>query len=623
MASTAEKSSPYEWLTDDEAAEILASDPGIELSPWYYSETLSDDQMRVMQIVDSRLAESTWDDGESDDPQREAAFYAGVAECINSLESLIELHDDFYDDCFDIARDEIKLEARRHIAIHGELSFALQLAIDQARGAAHAQSSVNWQWNQHVDNFDEKHLTVAELSFIASWKVWLESIQDHQADWDEWQVPSEEIMAPILKEFSTLNHDQKMKRLEKSEQSNELFNVPGFVNEFIELSETTAPYRNIAMAFCAAITALSTLVARKITFRGLAPNIYIVGLAYSGVGKDQPRKVIVKLFGDAGLHRRLVNKFASGEGIEDKIFQENAVLFLPDEVDDYIRNMALQKDVKYTSQNEMLLTLFTTATSTFFCRNKAGKDQPQQVINNPHLSMFGTCTPSAFYESISARMMTSGLMARMLIVEAGRRGKGKDHQPIRPSESLVMAVEHYRDMPYGSGDLSELSPEPKELEATEAASLALAEVRTYADAKYDEAYDSLDAGAMAVWARCFEHVAKLAMLYAASAKPFDMVVTVEAVQWARLFVDSQIQRMLKAVSEGMHESPFDALVSRVRKKVATTKGGVTHSELLKFSRVSSKEFVQVINTLIERGEIQWFEDSKKPGPKRKLYVVAI
>jgi hypothetical protein len=431
----------------------------------------------------------------------------------------------------------------------------------------------------------------------------------------------------FIKEAYVAVHDSKLKNeQQKKDQPQELFNVPGFVNEFIELSMATAPYPNRPLAFCGAMAMLSLLLARKITFNGLAPNVYLLGLAYSGSGKDHPRKIINQLAGLANLNQQLGNSFASGEGIEDSLWQSNSMLFLPDEFNHLILNMANQKEARFTSINEKLLTLFTSSTTTFFCRRRAGKDEPQRVIHRPHLSLFATCTPGAFYESLSARMMTSGLMARLLVVDAGSRGARQRNRPIVPSESMLMKMQHYLKLPFGEGNLAEVTPQPQELPSTEAAMMALDSIGDYADEKYNECFASQDEGGMAVWARCFEHVAKLAMLYSASAKPQEMEVTADAVQWAGNFVNSQIQRMLKAVSEGLHESPFDALVGRLRKKIANTKGGISHSDLLKFARVSRKDFALAIETLAERGEIESVlpgaADSGKRGPKGRLYILA-
>ena len=41
-------------------------------------------------------------------------------------------------------------------------------------------------------------------------------------------------------------------------------------------------------AYSAALAAMSTLIGRKVIFRNLAPNVYLLNIAPSGAGKDAP-----------------------------------------------------------------------------------------------------------------------------------------------------------------------------------------------------------------------------------------------------------------------------------------------------------------------------------------------
>jgi hypothetical protein len=603
--------SPYDWLTDEDAATILASDPGIELSVHYRDSAFSEDQLRVMQIVDGRLIAFPFKDGRSNDPKREAAYLQGVADFVNTLESQKDLESG------DLVHERTvaKNASRRHVAIHGNQPVELQLAIDRARGAAQAKSIISDKWKKRSSSLFEE---IVETVFIASWKRWLETINDHHADWSCWQP------IPVIESYIS-QHDSKVVEPVK-EQPSEHFSVPGFVNDVMKLTLETAPYPNKPLAFCGALSLLSLLIARKVTFNGLAPNFYLLALANSGSGKDWPRKVNNQLLYEAGIGSQLGNAFASGEGIEDALYTNNAMLFQCDEFDGIIRSMAGEKESRFESITDRLLQFFSSATTAYQCRKLANpkSEEPVRSINRPHLGLFATCVPSSFYSSLSAKMMTGGLMARMLVVDSGKRGIGQRVGRIIPSDKIRDVIEHWKEAPYGEGNLAMLNPKPKEIPATEAASIALDEVRVYADKKYDECFNDSSEGNMAVWARCFEHVAKLSLLYAVSANPFEPEVTQDAVKWARQFVDAQIQRMLSAVAEGMHETPFDKLVKRLKAKIATTKGGVPHSELLKYSKVNTKEFATAISTLQERMEIEAIAqptEALRPGRRPCIYVL--
>lgn len=71
-----------------------------------------------------------------------------------------------------------------------------------------------------------------------------------------------------------------------------LLRVPGFINAVIDYTLETAPYPEPVLAFCGALSLQALLAGRKV--RDAADNrtnLYVLGLANSGVGKDHARKV--------------------------------------------------------------------------------------------------------------------------------------------------------------------------------------------------------------------------------------------------------------------------------------------------------------------------------------------
>ena len=76
-----------------------------------------------------------------------------------------------------------------------------------------------------------------------------------------------------------------------------------------------------------------------------------------------------------------------------------------------------------------LLTMFTSANTVYPMRSKAGKDDAG-FIDQPHLTIFGTATPTYYYEALSERMLTNGFFARMIIVDVGKRPEGQEPQPV-------------------------------------------------------------------------------------------------------------------------------------------------------------------------------------------------
>jgi len=144
-------------------------------------------------------------------------------------------------------------------------------------------------------------------------------------------------------------------------------------------------------------------------------NLYVLGLANSGVGKDHARKVNARIFYQAGLTGCLGTGFASGDGIEDRLFDQPAPLFQLDKIDDLLLRVSHARNERHEAIVWMLLQMDASAASVCLMRTKAGRERTE--IDQPCLCIFGTAAPKHFDESLSARLITNGFLARLLILE--------------------------------------------------------------------------------------------------------------------------------------------------------------------------------------------------------------
>ncbi len=193
-----------------------------------------------------------------------------------------------------------------------------------------------------------------------------------------------------------------------------LLHIPGFVAEVMDHTLATAPYPEPALAFCGAISLLGLLAGRKVRDDSdNRTNLYVLGLANSGAGKDFPRKVNQRILFEAGLIDCLGDTFASGEGIEDRLFQNPAMLFQTDEIDGLMTKINQARDARHEGIMNVLLKMYTSSSSVYAMRVKAGKEPG--VIDQPCLCIFGTAIPKHYYEALSLKMLTNACSGRMLV----------------------------------------------------------------------------------------------------------------------------------------------------------------------------------------------------------------
>ena len=395
--------------------------------------------------------------------------------------------------------------------------------------------------------------------------------------------------------------------------------IPGFIDELADFSMSCAPKPNRVLSFCGALAFLSYLAGRNVTDeRNNRPNIYLIALANSGVGKEHPRRINMEVSTatDPGLCNGLADSFASGEGLEDALFLNPTMLFQVDEMDTLINSMK-SKDSRAEGLIEKMLRIFTASAGSYKLRNRSipraelNKMREQQknglniapsVIHCPYLVIFGTAIPQFFYQALDTRLLANGLVARCLILDAGERGQNNKARLIRVPQKVIRTVKQI--LSYGGeGNLTSMMPNPIIIQATEEA----ADMMDSLDEKYDKWYRKYEKTKaqvpMAFWARAFEKVCKLSMLYAISAHPDSPCIDKDAVQWASDFVEFLTKQALYLTHSFSFENPFDEKCQKALRYIRDAGGSCGHGALLKRMHESREVFRQIIETLKENGSI--------------------
>lgn len=399
----------------------------------------------------------------------------------------------------------------------------------------------------------------------------------------------------------------------------ELIHVPGFIEDLMAYTLSTVPYPNPPLAFAGALTMLSHLTGRRYCDRfNMRTNVYLMALAESGTGKDQPRKVNMNLADAIGFLPTMANKFASPEGLEDSLMLYPATFFQVDEADTIFQCLR-QKDPNAEKTYANLLDLYTSSNSVFTMRKKAiqsttRKSNPfdrlrARGIKFPHLVLLGTAIPARFYMALSERSLENGLLSRCLVLEADKRGDlGTPHYEPFPSSLLETARFLAENSCARGANLDDLENDPPDpqlviVPETPAASALLGAVAQAADARYHAAENNC--AAQTLWTRAAEKARKLALLHAISVSPREPVVTDAGVRWAWHLVDHLTRRTLFQSSLYVADGLFDMLRQKIfRAFHESKKKTLSHSDLLRQLHVAKVRFNEVVETLIESGQIR-------------------
>ena len=397
--------------------------------------------------------------------------------------------------------------------------------------------------------------------------------------------------------------------------SDDLLDVPGFVNALVSHTLCCAPYPNKVLAFAGALTMLAHLSGRNYRDpRNLRTNIYLLALADSGVGKDFPRKINMNLASELGIMGGMADRFASAEGLEDALLIRPCSFFQVDEVDTLFASLAEHGDSAMEKIYGALLQFATSADTTYAMRKKAiqqtggkaGKFDKirAQGIHEPHLTLLGTAIPKYLFSAVSERALENGLLSRCLVIEAGERGKaGTPHfEPFKP-ELLEMAKLFVSHGGFDGLDLENLDAEqppyvePYTVSETDAAVLARQAVTEQCEVLYGTAKTTSE---KALWSRGAEKTSKLALLYALSENPAEPIITDTAVDWGWHMVNHLTRRLLFQASIYVHDNEFDALRQKAIRYLRDYGGGaLNHGQLLRYLHIDADTFRRVIDTLVQ------------------------
>lgn len=403
------------------------------------------------------------------------------------------------------------------------------------------------------------------------------------------------------------------KQLAESKQLPDKFRWPtGFLGLYVSHCMEAAHYPNFPLALAGGLALLSAITGRKIVGpSGLPTNIYVLGLALPGSGKNFPRTLNAKILEISGGIDLLAERMASAEGIEDRLTEWPVVLFQPDEVDSLISAMESGRDGRSQAIASALNQIYTSSNGVYVPRVKAvsaDSGSRAKAIIRPHVALFGTATPRLYYEAVGRRLLEGGFVARTAVFEADQRSKGRCQSAKPVPERLIEETRYWlKFVPPGSGDIAAVSPrlvtEPLTIPVTSAGQKALAACQALADEHYAATERTADAGAAAVWSRVYEQTEKLATLYAVSENHLSPQIDEPMVDWAGGVVTWSAKRSLALAAEYCADSPFQEGCKCFFRTVVALGGRASRRDIMRKLKEPVKTVSEYAAALAEQGRI--------------------
>jgi hypothetical protein len=370
------------------------------------------------------------------------------------------------------------------------------------------------------------------------------------------------------------------------------------------------------LAVGASLTALGTLMGRKVrTESDLRSNLYVIGLAESGGGKDHARKAIKEMFTQAGFASHLGGeRLASGAGLISALTRQPSSLFQIDEFGKFMANVVdKHRAPKHLSEIWDLFTeLATSAATTFMGAEYADqKERPRQDIIQPCACVHGVTAPGPFWESLSTGSLQDGSLARFLVFRT------EDDIPDRNRTPRSL-----RDVPQPLLDAlkavaSAGSNHRGNLAQTGGATIVPAPLLVKMDSSALMVFDDLDLEMTkrqraavgteqgAVLARVWENTAKVALIKAVSADPSAPVIREVDALWAQELVAHCIGTLLQQSERHLADTRTEKHHKKVLEIIRSAgRNGIKRRDLTRKTQFLDLRVRQeVLQTLIESEQI--------------------
>jgi hypothetical protein len=290
-------------------------------------------------------------------------------------------------------------------------------------------------------------------------------------------------------------------------------------------------------------------------------NLYTVGIASTGSGKDHSRKYIKELLLKANLNTFLgSDSLVSGAGLIASVEKHPSQVMMLDEFGMLLIAVKDKNTGNHLKICAKILTEFYSASnSTYYGGQYADKSVEPTKIVAPNLCIYGSTTLSKYVEALDKSVIESGELNRYIIIKPEKDFPDLVRAPKRtwPSDSLVGSWSTLA--PTFGATATDVTP-PIEVK-WDWQEDKIWELQKYQSKMVREPYTG------ALWARYAENIIKVAMIMAIARSQLRPVMEVEDVDTAEALVRKSVEFMVTMATEQMFESEHDKQCSKMLNKV--------------------------------------------------------
>lgn len=371
---------------------------------------------------------------------------------------------------------------------------------------------------------------------------------------------------------------------------------PGAVGDFARFIVGCARFPSPHLSLVASLAFVAGLVGRR--YRGptgLRSNLYIVGLAESGFGKDITIRATSALadstqWGSKVSEALFADQIRSLPGLAGKLRKSPSAIAVQDEFGRWLAEHTGRNTASHRAEITASLMELTGAPTGFWGgQEKAGGNIPRIVA--PCLSVHGVSTPSTFWNALSSGNISEGLLGRLVLIDVGNAEPVKVRRPPNSIEDIPTALSQQVAELLGlsagkfTGSFCALSARSDEKPHP----IMTAQWGNGVDDLFEDFDDriramkrTIDPQYRPILNRVGENAARLALIVAVGCDPKEPIITREIQTWANAVAEHSLNVILRGANDNIADNDRAAEYLRVRQQI-TRRGsdGITAREIVK------------------------------------------
>lgn len=401
---------------------------------------------------------------------------------------------------------------------------------------------------------------------------------------------------------------------------------PGFVGDMARFIVSASRFPSPPLAMVSAIALTAALAGRRYKGpTGLRTNVYVVGLAESGMGKDLTLRAPRIVAGAGPNGAKIAETFldadpASPEGLAGRLRKHPSVLASIDEFGKWLSERTGRHAPIHKAGIVSAMMRLTGAASGAWAgaEKSAGKDA---TVISPCFSIHGVTTPSTFWAALGAGNISEGLLGRLIVVDGGTRLPAKVRRPADIEDVPRDLQEQVADIAGQSGGTRFSAAFATGVTAP--ASVMAVPFGDGAEELFEAFDDAIRAEAprtdpdmRPVLMRVAENAGRLALIVAVGVNPGEPVITTEIQSWANAVADHGYRTMLRGAADNIADSERQSQYLRVRNMI-TRRGadGLSRRDVIKNLRgsIDTRIVEDIFRQLLESGDCVHGEARVKSG----------